>query len=134
MSIIHLISAQIRLYRASSARIFEPNAIGGIYGLYSVGFGRWLLGWEVTVATVRGSSVRMCILEAEVSPLSKIGSKTQKHKVMTSAEHGGPICQDDNSATTRPQKPIRHAIESSEPPLSRLCVEIAVNNANRGRI
>ena len=53
---------------------------------------------------------------------------------ITSLAHDGPICQDDNSATTRRQKKIRPAIESLAPPLSITCVEIAVSNADRSRI
>ena len=100
------------------------------YGLYSVGFGRWLLGWDVTRALgVPSVSMVTCL-----PPAWKIGHKIKKPPIMTSVAHGGPFFQDDNSATTRPQKSIRHAIESLEPPLSRLCVEIAVSNAHRGRI
>ena len=70
------------------------------------------------------------------SALQKNRAQIQKQKTafMTSVTHGGPICQDDYSATTLPQKSTRHAIGSLEPPLSGWCVEIAVSNAHRGRI
>ena len=104
--------------------------MGSCYGLYSVRFGRWLLGWEDTRALPSQN-----VSDGDLStPGVKNRAQNQKPAHHDLHAHGGPICQDDNSATTRPQKSIRHAIESLEPPLSRLCVEIAVSNAHRGRI
>ena len=106
--------------------------------IVAIGCIRWVrvaVAWLCRIHGLFGYN--HCLVVTFVSPgppPSKIGLKVEKRHIITSVAHDGPICQDDNSATTGRQKKIRPAMASLAPPLSFTCVEIAVRNADQSRI